>query len=202
MRNTCLSGLVLIVALFISGCGPSYHLARDYVPPASAAGMQCLSDCSSRNHTCVRECNQTQSQCVSDARLVAQDNLAISMDGYNEDTHAYLVNMEIYNVKLEAWDTDRQRIDREVEIAQLKCERNPDVYHAWCEIWDQRKMEYQQLREPEKPVKPVRPTLASDTARLQRACNSECGCAGLYDKCYLGCGGQIVNRKVCTSGCD
>lgn len=34
------------------------------------------------------------------------------------------------------------------------------------------------------------------------SCNSSCGCDEVYEQCFMGCGGNIIEHKRCVAFCD
>lgn len=193
---------LIVLGLLITACGARYNLVKDYIPPNSVQGTQCLSKCSERNQICVDRCDAVHERCLQDARYSAEKNFPVAIDDYSLAMNEYSSALEIYYLKLDAYEKEKQRVSLELDHARIKCESNRERHRDWCETWKQRKLDYKRLRAPAKPRKPVKPTLESEAKRLQQDCNNVCSCGELYDNCYLSCGGRIVDRRICVSGCD
>ncbi|WP_339831483.1 hypothetical protein [uncultured Parvibaculum sp.] len=54
---------ILLGFLGLAACGPVMEQRRDFTPPASEAGMQCVLNCQTQQTACQREEQQRRDQC-------------------------------------------------------------------------------------------------------------------------------------------
>lgn len=66
----------LLLALLLVGCGPQYRTFTSYQPPASQAGMQCVSSCLDLKTVCRGERGDDIAQCRLEARQEADARTA------------------------------------------------------------------------------------------------------------------------------
>ncbi|MBX3490094.1 hypothetical protein [Parvibaculum sp.] len=53
----------LLLPLVLLACGPVMEQRRDFTPPATEAGMQCVHNCQAQQTTCQRDEKQRSDQC-------------------------------------------------------------------------------------------------------------------------------------------
>lgn len=81
---------VLAVFLGLSACGPMMETRYDFKPPASKAGMQCVSNCQSDQSQCLEHGRREKETCRRDVdRKVARE--------YEKAKDKYIVALKLYS---------------------------------------------------------------------------------------------------------
>ncbi|MBX3492755.1 MAG: hypothetical protein KF899_07350 [Parvibaculum sp.] len=72
----------LLLPLVLIACGPVMEQRRDFTPPASEAGMQCVQNCQKQQTTCQRDEQQRKDQCRAQADRRADRAYEKARDNY------------------------------------------------------------------------------------------------------------------------
>jgi len=98
---------------------------------------------------------------------------------------------------------------------KLSCKKHKKIYKDKCsnivisqelsscqkleKIKDElEKLKSKKLIEPDRPEKPI---LLQLTRRFQSICSNNCNCSNDFSKCFISCGGDIEEKKVCIENC-
>lgn len=85
MNRLCSIFLVLVLGVFLAGCGPIYKTEYAYTPPASTVGTMCVNQCVQAKTICKQMCDMRNENCRSRAR---QDAL-YEFEIYKRDRRAH-----------------------------------------------------------------------------------------------------------------
>jgi hypothetical protein len=197
--------LILLFSLLLNSCGARYKIAYDYKPPATRAGMNCLSRCQQQLKQCNTGCRIQFRQCGAKAARQAKINLPGLQAAYPQQLEAWLNAKANYERELDRYEFYRfmesSRRDRYV----THCMKGGKKRGACNRIYlhDPYYSGFSYNRPRFTMPRPVKPTLASETQRLKKAnCSNHCACDNRYRLCYTSCGGVVKSKKVCVKNCN
>ncbi|MBU1669097.1 hypothetical protein KKC13_11815 [bacterium] len=194
---------LILSALILTACSPRYEIKTHYTPPTNLDGKVCVQTCSNDKKTCQRRCNQKEDQCLATAEQSARDSYPAIMHEYQNLQSQYLYALDRYNIDMDAWEHQRERLRQDVNHYRHKCKKdNAKSYECRRANEADDQLRHMYRSEPTHPIQPVQPTLSDEIQLAQRACHNECGCNKIYDTCFSSCGGTLTYEKFCVENCD
>jgi len=178
--------LTAFLLLFFSGCSPKYKVVKEY--HSQNINKSCINGCQMKLNECKQNCQAKFSTCKIEADKVAMQNYNQKMEAYHKALENYADAVQRYN------------LDMELEFAFYDdpfCYGRSPFYHRpffYDPFW----------RTPSYylPPRPKKPSLEQEKLKVEaKMCDLDCDCGKKYDLCFSGCGGEIVNRKICIENC-
>lgn len=188
----------------------------------------CAASCRQEFRSCESACQSRHQICMSEQETAAAKQLPIALIEYNQALGLFHDKLDFYHQKSIEFERNSQRLEERLHRARHRCaadrkqyqsayfekhqknpSRIPESDLAGCIDADTYERRLGRLASPEPPLEPEPVTLASLTERLQAerchlncGCNLACGCASRNESCFLGCGGELRQRRVCVKNCD
>ena len=177
------AGFLVAVAVLLAGCaGPRYATEVRYLPPGSEAGQACLKGCHVEMQACQADCQSRRQSCIANIEPTVDAAFDQALRQYEAERRVYMRERQFY------------QLDRTLSFGFY---RHPFYYGYPDPFW------YTDRYFDDPPVPPAAPSRAAIRERLiDEQCRIDCGCQSAFDRCYLGCGGQIERRVVCIENCD
>lgn len=194
---------VLMLLLFVfTGCGPRYAIQNEYIPPSNPAMQSCITTCSFNRNNCANACQQSYQYCLNDAYGRAKAVEFEELRAYDMAYAAYRMDYMRYEHALRVWQRDYYDYERDYNHFAKKCEREKDTYA--CHKRDEVKSYLKRINrdKPHAPWVPVRKSFEQILSEQQSMCSNQCGCESAFDRCYVGCGGQVIPHQICVQNCD
>lgn len=190
--------LILLLSQLIA-CSPIYKVNTNYIPPGAKAGLQCVkSECRTQELSCQNQCNDTYNQCKSSKKVDATHYYdKYHQQQLNEYDRQYIN----YRNEQEVYDLKRALLLEKKENANQQChnKKHSDKEH-YCKEYKSYRYEINRLKRPYRPEYPL--SLDETINNYQNQCQQSCNhCVDSFDRCYIGCGGQITKERVCVSNC-
>lgn len=178
----------LVLTVFVAtlaGCAtPQYQNRIRMVPPAGAAGQQCVNQCESKKTACQTECRTQYEACARSVEPQVEARYTEALKQYENDLKAYAAALRRYELQMHF-----------------------DWFHAGYPYRHPRRFPYgwdpfPGSRFPPPAPEPSMPTRESVRDKLvASSCKADCGCLPAYDGCFVACGGQRIVDKVCVENC-
>ncbi|MGC9457403.1 MAG: hypothetical protein ACP5DC_07735 [Halothiobacillaceae bacterium] len=171
--------MLAFLLLGLAACAvPRYETTVSYLPPADEAGRACVAGCSEALTACQSDCAERWNACSRSVEPVVQQR-------FNEAVRQYEILRDQY-------ETDRlfYQINRSLSWGwgYGAGYYGPGPF-GWTEAYDA-------------PVPPPAPSMDEIRDRLvSERCDARCDCQAGYDRCFLGCGGQIDRATRCVAHC-
>lgn len=184
-----------LFVVLLSGCAVPQSPEYEFIPPASAAGLQCLQRCDVQTTQCKSRVTQQESQCLAGARQQAVTELPGRLAVYENAIAAWELSMQRYERAMRLYDLQvgHARIMRNLSASRCRDRDGKDKR-------DCRPPRLPGVFLPERPLypgkAPRRPTLQMvQTEIAARRCGQAADqCAPAYRQCYTACGGTVKTR--------
>jgi len=182
-----LKNLIFIVLIFVlSACSPKYKIIKEYHAPKNA--QACLNSCQFDLDQCKKNCQIKFNTCKKKADEVAQSRYRKKLDLYHRELESYANAVQRYN------------FDMQFEYALY----NDPFYYGRSPFYH-RGFFYDPFWYSPRyymPPRPRKPSLEREKLKAEeQMCDLDCDCGKKYDLCFSGCGGEILNKKVCVENC-
>ena len=200
--------LVIISVVMITACGPRLQQVKNYIPPVTELGLECLSEADVSNNLCHANNQSRFDVCYLEAEQRAFAILTTKEKEYTNALEEYIVAERFYELAYVDYEEQQRLVRRDGELAYVRCSGDVNLTRfnelPQCKkLIDEANRKARRLPAPAKPMQPIRPTYSTILAVLERECNSlKEDCAALYDQAYLACGGQIDVQTICVSNCN
>lgn len=202
MFKILFSLLILILFFSLSACSPQYKLVYDYNPPEHEKGMQCINrQCIKNQNTCQLNCNSTYKGCLSNQEIAARENYPILLDTYYHEMELYESDLYLYHEKLNSYQLKKELVALKIDTALKYCNKR-HIENKHCSDYHFNKKRLKKIPRPYRPTQPGKPLLVSSIRAFQKLCSKDCQCNNLFNLCYIGCGGQVDSRRLCTKNCN
>ena len=190
--------LLAISMLFLSACSPKYKVVKEYHAPKvsqNADTSVCLGNCETQRNACKSKCDAALSSCKMKAHRVALERYEAKMQRYTQKLESYVNQMDMNQIRM--------------SFFYARPYGSPFYgrgygYHPYggfanSLFWYDPMPFYGYGTYGPKPRKP---SLAKEQ-RLAEAefCDGDCACTQKFDNCYIGCGGEVLSKKVCIENC-
>jgi hypothetical protein len=195
MRSIILTGLILL-----AGCTPVYQVMSNYTPPGSEAGQHCLRlTCQNERQICNSQCYENYIQCQKIQKQQALDYFEQSHDRLLK---AYRYDYDEYLLDLSQYSHDKERLRNKLREAQKICDNGINVaQQKGCLQYEQSTEKMALLKKTSEPFEPK--TREEVIKQYQANCAKSCPvCTENYNLCYVGCGGQLEQTRVCIRNCQ
>ncbi len=179
--------LLSVVLLVFTACSPKYRTTYSYVAPPSPQAQHCIKTCQEKLDTCQKVCKANFEICKQKAEKIAKENYEKKLQQYYRDLENYTNQIQQYELERDLFFYDG-----------FCCPRRYGFYRPFGGrlFWGPPPGYYYTLK------KPVKPNLQQEILNAQmKHCRIDCGCHDSYDKCYEGCGGKVITKKVCIQNC-
>jgi len=189
--------IVMFSMLLMTACSPKYKIVKEYHPPKIANSSEsaiCLGVCESAKKACLSQCEASFSSCKVKAHRIAKQRYAAKMQKYTQALENYVNTIHDYRF-------ERGFINFSYAGYGYPYYYNPRYYgYANSLFWYDPMPFYVDSYLPPKPKKP---SLEREKLKAEAEfCDLDCGCAQKFDSCYIGCGGEVVHKKVCIENCS
>ena len=184
--------ILIFWIVFLSACSPKYKTVKEYMAPkvANENSSVCLGLCQNKKSSCKSKCKRAFDSCKIKAHKTADKRYKEKMDGYVK--------------ALEDYAQRAQQNDFDLNFAYIGpigypyYNRSPyyrDRFFMDSMFWYEPRFNYL-------GAKPKKPSLEAETLKAEsEICDLDCGCSDGFDECFIGCGGSILNKKVCIENC-
>jgi len=184
--------ILIFMIVFLSACSPKYKVVKEYVAPKISNGNSsvCLGLCQSKKSSCKSSCKRAFDSCKPKALKVANKR--------------YEQKMKEYIKALEDYANQAQRNDFDLNFAYIGPIGRPYYYDSpyYRDHFFMDRMFWYEPRYNYLGPKPKKPTLEAEKLKAEgEICDLDCGCSDGYDECFMGCGGSVLNKKVCIENC-
>ena len=199
---------ITILSSFLSACGPVMRSVTDYDPPATEAGLQCVSRANESLDICKSENAIAFQQCSDQAAVDADKAYIAARDIYAENLEIYIYAQERYELKYQKYEHNQQLLISKGELDYIRCSKDVNMLeldkHPSCKPFlDEARKRADDVREPRRPAKPYAPNRVTIFNALRAECHvTQKNCAQIFDQSYRYCGGTISTRQVCVKNCD
>ena len=187
--------LAMTTLLMMSACSPKYKTIKEYHAPRSndsATSTACLQTCQSARQACNTTCETTFKTCKIKANQVAQERYEAKIQHYTQQLERYVNEMQLNNFNAYFYDFDYHGYP----YYRSRYGLGYGGFHHSL-IW------YDPMPFYNYAPKPRKPSLKVEQLKAQEEfCDADCGCTQTYDNCYIGCGGEILNKKICIENCS
>ncbi|MDD3324402.1 MAG: hypothetical protein PHN38_04720 [Sulfurospirillaceae bacterium] len=187
----------VILALFLTGCGPKYILKNEYSISTSPQAKECVNGCSFLKQTCEKNYQTCLNSAYERAKQVESEEIAV----YHKEYDRYLFDFEGYRQERHRWEFDFDVIKRDAHYFDIRCVSSKDSYacHRANEL--ERALRRMERNRPFPPPMPLKPSFGSILSQQQETCLAQFDCMREYDSCFVGCGGEVRTYKVCVENC-
>lgn len=198
----------LIAAVFITGCGPRLQQVKNYIPPATVAGVECLQQVDVDRQKCQTENSLRIEQCREAAHGEAEIIHQKRMEQYTTELENFIDAESEYEAAYAAYKEQQRLFIRDGQLAYIQCSNDTnmsriDQFPQCKKHVTEAERRADDLAEPIAPVRPVRPSLEQIVFNLQRQCHqNQQPCDQYYDNAYVSCGGRINLETVCVANCN
>lgn len=188
----------------------------------------CADSCRNEFRTCESSCQSRYQTCMREQESAAARQLPVALVEYNHALGLFHDKLDFYHRESIEFERTSQRLEDRLHRARHRCAeerqqyqrayyekhqksppRVPDHDLPGCIDAGMYEDRLARLASPEPPLEPEAVTLTSLTEKLQAercqvdcACNLACGCDSQHEACFLGCGGELRQRRVCVKNCD
>lgn len=166
------TALLAILALLAGCASPRYQTVYRYEPPADADARPCLDKCEAALSACQSRCGETRQACLKTLDDEVEQAYAAALRRYAASLDLYRLELERYRFNL--W---------------LGWGHGYWGYEPWPSYYVPMMA----------PVPPSREAIRDRLAREK--CDTDCGCQGRHEACFIGCGGRKVEEKRCIANC-
>ncbi len=178
--------ILFFTLIFFSACTPKYKTTYSYIPPATPNAQACVKECGEKLATCKALCKSNFEICAKKAEQIGKKNYEQKMQGYYRALEQYTRQMEMYQMQRDLfWYDDFYYYDRGIGFYAPFGPRlllGPSPAYTY--------------------PRPVKPNLQQEILQAQlKNCRIDCKCTDAYDNCFRGCGGKVVQKKVCIENC-
>ena len=199
---------VLLSTIALSACVPRMQQVKNYIPPVTDFGMQCLEKADQSRNRCELANQKRIAECHSRAEQQATEILAVQEKQYTFALEDYIDAEKGYELAVADYEEQKRLLRNDGELAYVKCSNDVNLsrmaeFPRCKKMLDDAYRRANQLSAPRAPDRPRRPTYESIVAGLKRDCNSvKVNCGVLYDESYKACGGQIDYQSICVANCQ
>ena len=194
LRNKMKYIILTISLLILSACSPKYKIVKEYHAPKISNSTQtpiCLGVCETNRNACKQTCDANFSSCQVKAHRIAQERYNAQMQRYTAQLERYVNEMQLdhFNAYFYHFDYYGYPYYRS---------RYGNGYGGYGHslFWYDPMPFYSYAPKPKKPSLKIEQLKAEE-----EFCDKECACTQKFDNCYIGCGGEIVSKKVCIENC-
>ncbi len=180
--------------LFLSACSPKYKVVKEYHPPKATQSTQtnvCLGLCENKRSVCKSKCEEAFSSCKVKAHRIANQRYAAKIQKYTTQLESYVNEMDMNNFDMRFYHMDYYAYP-------FYSPRYGSRYGGYANslFW------YDPMPYSSYAPKPRKPSLQQEKLLAETEfCDLDCGCTQSFDNCYIGCGGQVVSKKICIENC-
>lgn len=123
-------GLAAMMAFFLvlAGCGPMMETKRDFVPPQSAAGMQCVQNCQNQQTACQKAEKKENDKCRAKAERKADRAYEKAKDQYITALKLHAADSAKYPMPAEP----RRTVDYSACNKSSQCSAQHDMCYRSC----------------------------------------------------------------------
>lgn len=194
--------ILIVFTIFLVGCSPKYVVKNEYVPLATEKFNVCVNQCEIQKTDCDNNCVVQYEKCIANAYVRAKDIVSIEMIKYSRDYDSYLLAMRDYRHYKYKFDRQYIKTNKDYDYFTHECKNKKDKYA--CKRKQElniliRDMNRNKLRQPRSPRKPSFNQILNEQ---QSYCKKDCGCSSTFDRCYVGCGGEVIPYRLCVENCD
>ncbi len=188
--------LLTVSMLLFTACSPKYKVVKEYHPPKitnSSESAICIGVCESVRTACLTKCESAFSSCKVKAHRIAKER-------YQAKMQKYTLALESYVNAVNDYQFERGFINFSYVGYGYPYYYHPR-YHGYANslFWYDPVPLYSTAYLPPKPKKP---SLEQENLKAEAEfCDLDCGCTKAFDSCYIGCGGSVVNKKICIENC-
>jgi len=199
---------VLLTAALVSACGPRLQQVKNYIPPVTGFGMECLNKADMSRNQCEVDNQSRLAACHVEAEEQANVLLAEQEKQYTYALEEYIDAERGYELAFADYEEQQRLLRRDGELAYVRCSKDVNMTRVnefpQCKrLLDDANRKADRLVPPAAPAQPRRPSYDVIVSGLKRECNSvKVNCTALYDEAYLACGGQIDVQTICVANCD
>ncbi len=200
--------MVWIGATMLASCGPRMSTVTDYVPPASASGLDCVAKANQDRSGCESDYNNAFIQCKDRIIYDTEDAYKLAQNEYTHLLEMYIHADEKYEHNFSHYEEQKRLIIHDGELKYIRCSNDVKMQEInkfpKCEKFlISAKKRSEKLLPPSRPVKPYPPDKDRIYGQLMAKCrNIQNDCEFRFNQAYRACGGTVTNRQVCVSNCD
>ena len=191
--------LILLVAFFISSCGPKYKVVKSYIPPKDEA---CVEKCKLRLAECKNRCFENYRKCLKESTERAKKIYEALYEDYQRSLQDYHFQYREYLFTLERFKRIERSLKEDYEFYNRICTKYKDREACRRRNYLKRFLRNLSYEKPLKPLKPVKPKYQRILSKERKTCSCDCGCMQDYDVCFQSCGGRIETKRICVEDCD
>lgn len=188
----------------------------------------CSAACRQEFRSCESACQSQYQVCAKEQETAAVKQLPIALVEYNQALSLFHDKLDVYHRQSVDYERASQRLEDRLHSAKHQCAADrqryrsayfekhqkypakvPDRDLSGCIDADLYADRVAKLVAPDPPLEPDPVTLTSLTQQLQTerchmscGCQPTCGCDAQHESCFLGCGGELRQRRVCVKNCD
>jgi hypothetical protein len=184
--------ILVLSMLFFTACSPKYKVVKEYHPPKitnSSEATICIGLCESKRTVCKTKCEEAFGSCKVKAHRIAKERYATKMQKYTAQLESYVNSIQPYNYDMRFYHFDYYGYPFYYPrygyggFANSLFWYDPMPYYSYA-------------------PKPKKPSLEQEKLKAEAEfCDLDCGCSQKFDTCYIGCGGQVVSKKLCIENC-
>lgn len=198
-------GIGIVVATFMSGCLSTYETRLEHVQDTSKETKDCVESCKDVKTQCdianyrkTKECKDNAMTKANEIYVVEKDNYDKELKIYKEQKRVYDDNMAYHNKALQEQEKLLEQYIPLCEEDRKQCSKKTTVEYEIKKI---------HKNKPTLGTPPLTPKHYGDFETIlqqqQELCMPSYECQKNYDTCFTKhCGGEVVEKKVCVSGCD
>lgn len=192
---------IILVAVFLSSCGPVYKIGHDLTPPTSTRGLACVSTCQSKLQQCNTGCARQFKQCGFEAELKAKRLLPELLKEYPQQLEVWLNEREAYRRDLDFYESRRDLAESHRDLYFANCKKSGKKKSSCANSYVGHR--FSGLNRPYfNKARPIKPTVEREAARIKKAtCSNNCACDSHYRACFSSCGGVVKSKKICIRNC-
>jgi hypothetical protein len=182
--------------LFLSACSPKYKIVKEYHPPKISQDATntsiCLGNCEVKRTACKHACESAFQSCQVKAHRIANQRYAQKMQAYTAKLERYVDEVQMNNLNMQFYHFDYYGYP----FYRPRYGYGPYGGYANSLFW------YDPMPIYHYAPKPIKPSLEQEKLKAEAEfCDLDCGCTQKFDDCYIGCGGEVVSKKVCIENC-
>lgn len=200
--------VILAGALLMTACGPRLQQVKNYIPPVTEFGLECLNKADMNKNQCEVDNQNRLAACHVEAEERAAVILAEQEKQYTIALEDYIDAERGYELAFADYEEQQRLLRRDGELAYIRCSKDVNMTRVnefpQCKPFlDDANRKADRLIPPAAPIQPRRPSFNVIASGLKRECNSvKANCTALYDEAYVACGGQIDVQTICVANCN
>ncbi len=200
--------MVWIGSVILASCGPRMSTVTDYVPPASASGLDCIAKANQDRSGCETDYDKAFIQCKDRIAYETEDAYKLAQNEYTHQLEMYIHADEKYEHDFTHYEEQKRLLIHDGELKYIRCSNDVKMqeinkFPECKKFITKAKKRSKKLRPPSTPVKPYAPDRDHIYSQLMGKCrNMNNDCEFHFNQAYRACGGTVTNRQVCVSNCD